>query len=730
MHNGSSPPWSLEESMARLDHYCLATLVALSAATAACGAPTEEAVPPECQIQAEGEKTPGYPYDLEKFANEVLPVLTANCGAQGCHGAPNGTSGFTVWVDAQKGNCSYAKTFNTLTSFIDLVNPENSAVLVSVSGALPSHPVQYAAGDPKLDALTNYIKDASDRYKADGGGNTPPPGASPFNYDVFQSTIQPILDNAEGRGCAASGCHGTAAGGFTLVANPAPGSPEMEANFIAVTGRANLTSPETSVVLVQATTKHGGGASATADATQGAALLAWIQDAADNNGGGPVTGCAPVERFNVNVFRDEILPILRGDVDLNNAGGAGVGCTRGPCHGTDRGPGVLYLGDANDPSTNLQNFVCFADLINPSQSEILLCPLNDPRCRKYPHPGQDVFTGGDDLNYQRVLAFLYGATGDGVSTPLDFAFFVRRINPILNDLQAVEAGAQGRTCSDTVACHGVSVVGQAAPNGSNFPVIPNAADKARLTFNFASAASFVNFLAPEESSLFLYPTNEIANVEDHPLATGLPHPGGEDFAVDSQFAVDILKWAGGLRPNNQGFVTDWLVAGDYPASRITDATPIDEINLTPQIFDPMGSSTFNAGEWDALFSAQEEVNLNQAFPRDATAGRIAYAVGYLVNTTTLDLTAQMDIRSNNAIRVYVGNTLVAQSDNAANGVSAIAQIPSYANSKKSTRVLIKVFQRADDEDFAFSVQLRDELGNLLTDQTQELVLLLGPQGGI
>jgi hypothetical protein len=702
----------------------------VAAAAAACTVAAPPTDDPSCQILADGEKSPGYPYDLARYRDDVLPRLVAGCSTQGCHGAPQGQGNFTVWADAAPGNCGFAQTFNSLASHIDLTTPKNSSILVAISGALPTHPLQYADGSAELAAIADYIQDASARWQADGGGTTPPPGASPFDYAIYQQVIQPILDGAEGRGCATSGCHGTGAGGFTLVAAPAPGSPEMEANFIAVTGRANLNEPASSLVLLRALTRHASGTSAVISAGQGEQLRAWVEDAKANAGDGGPVGCAPLDRFNLGVFRDEILPILRGTIDLNRAGAGGttVGCMRGPCHGTDRGPGGLHLSDALPVASNLQNFACFVDLISPSSSEILLCPLDDPRCRRSPHPGQDVFTGAADLNYQRLLAFLFGSRVD--ASPVDFAFFVRRVNPIFNDINAVEGGAQGRTCADTVACHGVSVAGQAAPNGSNFPIIPNAADKARLTFNFTAAASFINFLSPDQSSLFLYPTNEIANTRDNPLATGLPHPGGRDFAVDSVEARTILRWAAGLRPDNQGFVTDWLVAGDYAASRIVDPTPIDEAAATPSIFDPSGAPQFNAGQWDGLFSASRVVDLNLAFPRAATAGRVAYAVVYVVNTTGLPITAQATIVSPNAIRVYADASLVAQAEDARAGASALIPLPSYAASRKATRVLVKVFQRANDPEFSFSVQLRDELGNLLTDTGRELVFLLGPQGGI
>jgi hypothetical protein len=500
----------------------------------------------------------------------------------------------------------------------------------------------------------------------------------------------------------------------------------MLANFTEVSARTNLSSPETSLVYLKATTAHGGGASAVASADQGDAMLGWIRAAADA-GGGANPDCAPIERFNLAVFRDEILPILRGDVDLNNPGAGGSsGCMAGPCHGTDRGPGILRLSNSADAATNLQSFACFVNLLNPSASEVLMCPLGDPRCRRYPHPGQTVFDGADDLNYQRVLAFLFGSKVD--RTPLDFAFFVRRVNPIFNDINAVENGAQGRSCADAVSCHGVSVAGAPAPNGSNFGIMANATDLGRLSFNFASAASFVNFLDPDDSSLFLYPTNEIANVADHPSATGLPHPGGADFAIDSVQARAILRWAGGLRPNASGFITDWLVAGDYSATLISDITPVDEVGITPRIFDASGATQFNNGQWDGLFADAERVDLNTVFPRASTTGRAAYAVAYVINTTGVDITAQVTLETSNAARVYVDGALVGQSDGGQ--ISAVAVFRAAGAAQQPTRLLIKLLQRPGDEDFAFSVRLSDVFGLPLTDRTGELVIQLGPEGGI
>jgi hypothetical protein len=398
----------------------------------------------------------------------------------------------------------------------------------------------------------------------------------------------------------------------------------------------------------------------------------------------------------------------------------------GVCHGTDRGPGTLTLLPGAPATTLLQNFACFANLTAPSSSEILACPLNNPGCRRYPHPGQDVLGGANDLNYQRLLAYLYGGKSD--VSPMDFAFFVRRINPIFNDLNAVEGGAQGRTCADATSCHGVAVAGQVAPGGSDFAIIPSATTVDRLTFNFVSATGFANFLSPQGSSLFLYPTDEIAN-RANPFATGLPHPGGRDFDVDSPEARAILQWAAGLRPDGSGFQRNWLVAGDFPAAQIFDPTLVDEAAVIPAIFDRAGGA-FNRGEWDGLFSDVPELDLNTVFPRSATSGRAAYAVSYAINTVPRQIRAQLTVTTSNPVRILVNGALVAQNDQSG-GTTAFMTLPAAGTAgAKPTRIMIKILQRASDARFAFTAQLRDELGTPLTDASRELVFTLGPNGGI
>jgi hypothetical protein len=572
--------------------------------------------------------------------------------------------------------------------------------------------------------LKGFIDAAAATYAADGGGTTPPPGPSPFDYTVYQSQIQPALDAAT---CAKSGCHGTGAGGFTLKPAPAAASADMQANFIAVTSRTNLSDPASSLIYVRATVVHSGGASTQVTADAAAQMLTWITTAKTNAGGsGNNPTCAPITSFNPGVFGSEVLPILSGDVNLNAPGGIGngAGCRSSVCHGTDRGPGKFSLPPAADGPTLLQNFACFVNLASPSTSEVVVCPSNNPGCRRSPHPGQDVFLGAEDLNYQRVLAYIYGSK---VSiSPLDYAFFVRKINPIFNDINAVENGAQNRTCADG-ACHGISVAGQPAPNGSDFPILSNASGDARLSFNFVSATGFVNFLNPGESSLFLYPTNEIANRAAHPFATGLPHPGGTDFAVDSSEATAILQWAAGLRPDANGFQRNWLVLGDFPATQISDPTIVNEATSTPKIFD-IGGGSFNRGQWDGLFSDTSEVDLNVAFPRTATSGRAAYAAAYVLNTVARQQVVQIAVTTNNPIRIYVNGLLVAQNDQGG-GATALTTLTA-SGTGRSARIMIKLLQRATDSRFAFTAQMRDEQGILLTDRNGGLVFTLGPNGGL
>lgn len=120
----------------------------------------------------------------------------------------------------------------------------------------------------------------------------------------------------------------------------------------------------------------------------------------------PPSACEDIDQFDLDVFADEIMPILAGEVDLDNPGSGQVGCTRSACHGIDRGADTLFLDASDTAANNLSRFVCFVDLADPPASQVLLCPLGDEGCIAYPHPGAAVFSGTDDLNYQRILSYV------------------------------------------------------------------------------------------------------------------------------------------------------------------------------------------------------------------------------------------------------------------------------------------------------------------------------------
>src|SRR5262245_46103514 len=89
---------------------------------------------PECQLDAKGEKTPGYPYDVKKFDSAIMPLLSKNCSQLGCHGAPGGNGGFIVWANAKQGDCDFGKSFNSFVKMVDLATPDNSAITAALTG--------------------------------------------------------------------------------------------------------------------------------------------------------------------------------------------------------------------------------------------------------------------------------------------------------------------------------------------------------------------------------------------------------------------------------------------------------------------------------------------------------------------------------------------------------------------------------------------------------------------
>lgn len=681
----------------------------------ACDQPPQppQTSPEECVLESEVEKTPGYPFDPKAFREQVWPVLAGSCMGAGCHDAPNGAGGFDMWAVSDD-ECEFASAFNAVYDHTDLRNDaKNSRVYAAVDGSKPGH---VTVGDAELEVILDYVT------KAFTGPVGPP---STYTLESYQTEIDPLFTKS---GCV-SGCHDpeAALGGFVLYEQPAPGSDEMQANFDAVVSRIEVQSgkegADLSRIYTRSIDSHLGVRMSAEDAE---ALLSWIRSGLIGTEPPPV--CSDAGRFNLGVFEDEIMPILDGRLDLEDRGGSvATGCARDTCHGQARGPGKLFLDRKAPAAENLERFACFVDLENPSASYVLACPLGLKSCPVVTgHPGGDIFAGVQDRNYQRILSYLLAATA---SSPLDFAFYARRIDPIFNDRGAVQNGATGRTCADTTGCHGALVAGQPPSNLSNFGIIPEAGgSELDLVTNFASAANFTHFPDPGQSALFLYPTNEVAN-RDNPLATGLQHLGGKAFEVDDPEAEAILEWAGGLRTTDQGFQRNWLVAGDFPATEVTREAIVGEDVLQPKIFDDAGAPlAFNRGEWNGFFSAEDFIDLgdpDQGFLVENGQNRIVYAVAYVINSRSTDTDALITVTSPNDVEVFAG---ASRSLGLGGQVATVlTRLPSYASSRELTRIMVKVFQRPGDAQFGFDLRITDEDGNVLAD---ELIIKLAPEGGI
>lgn len=680
----------------------------------------------ECDLHAEIEARPGFPFEPRVFREDVWPVLATACARAGCHLAPNGAGAFAIWPVSDN-PCDFAASFNAVYEKTDFRNdPRNSRVYASVTGANPAHPP--LAGTPSLDVILSYVTQAYETYVEHFGESDP---TKLFDRAVYAATIQPALDSA---GCLVDGCHDRegAAGGFALSPQPAPDSPALDENFRSVVKLVDFSTGQAgaplSRIYVRAIDAHRG-VRLPEDAAD--ALLAWIRAGLPPGDEQPPPGCADDGAFNLAVFDDEIMPVLIGDRDLNDPGSGRVstGCTRGPCHGSDRGPGTLYLPEDAPAEDNLRRFACFVDLGNPSASQVLVCPLDAASCAINPHPGDDIFSGVKDRNYQRILSYLYASARQ--ATPLDFAFFARKINTLFNDPDAVQDGALGRTCADQQVCHGVQIIGGLPANRSNLAIIPETTFEEDLVLNFIAAANFAYFPDPGQSSLFLYPTDEIANL-DNPLATGLPHPGGRAFAPDDPEALLILEWAGGLRTDDEGYLRHWLVAGDFPATNVTDQHLADEDTITPRIFELSGGPLrFRGGTWDGFFAEQRFIDLDdpmQGFARSTIFDRTVYAVAYVINTSPRELRTIFQAASPNDVELVIGTERNLGRDGA--GTSLTVTLPPYATSREVTRIMVKVFQTTDDPVFGFEMRLLDESGNVITGSMRDLVFKLGPEGGV
>lgn len=226
--------------------------------------------PTDCPLPSLSTE-PGFPFDVERYEQEIWPVTQQLCGLAGCHAPGSRESyGFTVWP-SDGDPCSMPRSFGSLIRFYDLSGvPENSRVLAALDGRLP-HPLVLGAASPEYGLLLDYVVQALETLN-------PPDDPFPFqffDFDVFQFYVQPMFDEAS---CTVSGCHDRGAGAslFPLHAFPALDSAEMMDNFVTATNVVRLDAADAfETALYQlATNQHGGVAIA-----DPVTLEIWIEDA-------------------------------------------------------------------------------------------------------------------------------------------------------------------------------------------------------------------------------------------------------------------------------------------------------------------------------------------------------------------------------------------------------------------------------------------------------------------
>jgi hypothetical protein len=318
-------------------------------------------------------------------------------------------------------------------------------------------------------------------------------------------------------------------------------------------------------------------------------------------------------------------------------------------------------------------------------------------------------------------------------SPVDFAQFARTINPLFDSEEACNDDLDNITCADTGACHGVNIAGGNPPNGSDFGILPNAneGDVNILKTNYAQAHNFVNFGEPLAGSIFLYPTNLNADVNNE-FATGIPHGAGQCFAVDSAEADLVLGWEEGLRPDDDGFVTQFIVTGAFATEDPDEEALFGERTITPTIFDESNGQQLG-GLWDFFESPGADPLNDVGAVLDAQGGavnngRIAYAAFYILNTTSRDLDIQIDIATDNEIEGYF-DTAIASSAAGGGNLSLRSIIPPFSPNTPVPRVLLRVFQAVDDDAMAFSIRLVDGRNGVPFDGADDDVVLITSVNG-
>ena len=614
-----------------------------------------------CETGA-AEPFPGYPFDVTVYNSTVQPIFdNLGCAASGCHAPASAAGGLALHPEPEFRSEEF---FQNLCSVKTKVNWEDVASSLILTEPLPveaggtAHsPIKWEqTTDPNYQAVLGFLTQAKQFLDASQGQNSPTPdpangnerplppvSTSPFDFNVFQTTIQPLFDDPQFACSNATSCHGVRTNvKLVLTPNPAANSEAMKRNFYAVTDPRfyDFGSIDQSLLLSKPSgVNHTGGMQFSEGDATWTALRDWIVAAraslpADQRN----EGQDDPRIYELQRFEDEIMPLLNAGTQYN--------CASSVCHGNleggqPTGAGRLFLWDAPADGSEqmLENYAsvaAFINLDNPTQSTLLT------RGRGIDHPGGIQFDDERDLAYLTILDWILEARG---YTHLDPVYFSLRVQEIFSNPEALgEANDLITTCA-SLSCHGNTNTGLPPGNGSDFSLLAFPNEPAHYAYNFNSASNFVNRADPLQSALLLYPLSTEFG--------GVPHPGGNNLSPEGPGAIyyeALTRWLEGLRPND-GFLREWVVLGPIEAAPGNNDLPYlpDEANLVlnyGQTADP------NYPAAEAILSDGDRIRLAGYFGGD-TANKVAYAMTYVwVNG---DVTLDLGIGSDDSVKVWVGN---------------------------------------------------------------------------
>ncbi len=797
----------------RVSSLALALLVL--AATAACdqtqelgrgdGGPDTTDEPPAdatpdgnggaCSVDEAAGTFPPYPFDYARFRTVIAPLFvsgkttlsTTSSACVGCHAAgPTPGNGFGIPASLDDA-CGVRELFFQLVGRsaapsctadsgerVRFDDAAASKILARfVKGARDGH----AGGawfDSTFDgnylALYNFITDAAGKVCG---------GDRPCNYDLpsFLQQVAPVLDQ---KTCGRAGCHNPDGDRLFKWAQDARDPAAQMQNLVAFKGYASLTDPASSGILQygQGKNNHRGGQFFTEGDADYNRILAYVQDtvAACGTSIDPPALCpngnpAPdVSVINVRAFARFLWPYVLGPTATVTTS---AGCGENFCHGNavkEANPNGLWLRDPDvfcrqygdhpdcgkpDRDTvihteNVRQLMCQTNVQTPLRSPILTCPLGlgPPDC-----PVDHSLMGGgqkfktNEANYLAMANFVYATRGNlGVHEDI----YYERL--VASSFQGSFEDGNGavRSCSQG-GCH-----------------VPGAGPTFEDTRKMTNATLFLDSFVPQQSGLFLFPTNlspvdplvgDPDNLGDADTVEGLnvlrfgeaPHDSGGGGAVldlKNDFDGDanqertvnaLLHFLPGLQPDPQsGAITDFLISpGTFNLAKVTDAGPLgtNDAQLKPLHFsDPRSNgdpNNVNGRPWLDFFSANADGTarvdvdiiqyLNAPVQGSAVPSRdgdTTYLFVYVYNTNPqANQTVTLALDSQQPYVLYFnGGTVLSQ---VGGGADQITGVPLRQGQNE---LLLKI-QRADDQ-WQFQLRMLKDDGTSINADRRNVVLRL------